>query len=77
METRTELSEYKGHTLLSLIETDSDRFPTKFSFGKKKAQMIMANIETIRAFATEGNTESVAPRVPSVVPGVPLPPGGV
>ena len=76
METRTELSEYKGHTLLSLIETDSDRFPTKFSFGKKKAQMIMANIEAVKRLA-EGNTESVAPRVPSVVPGVPLPPGGV
>jgi len=76
METRIELGEYKGHTFLSIIETNTETYPTKFGFGRKKAQMIMANIDAVKRLA-EGNTESVAPRVPSVVPGVPLPPGGV
>lgn len=69
METTTEIGEYKGHELLSIIETDSDKYPTKLSFGKKKAKMILSQLEAIKAFAEEDN-ESAEPRATAV----PLPP---
>ena len=44
-----EYGEYKGHKLLKLFDANDSRFP--FSFGKKKAKLIMANLDAVRQFA--------------------------
>ncbi len=50
------IGEYKGHKTIALVEegkTD-DKFP--FSFGLKKAKLILANFEEIKKFI-EDNKE--------------------
>ena len=46
-----EFSEYKGNKMIVLKRTAEDNFP--FSFGKKKAQLIVENYEAIKKFAEE------------------------
>lgn len=54
-ETKTEVEtgEFKGSPTLTIHELDDkgSRKPYPFSFGKKKAQMILANIEEIKKFS--------------------------
>ncbi|HIH38775.1 hypothetical protein J4460_03285 [Candidatus Woesearchaeota archaeon] len=47
--------EYKGHKTISLLEEGvevSDKYPP-FSFGVKKAKLILENIEDIKKFVEE------------------------
>ena len=47
--------EYKGHKTISLLEEgveESDKYPP-FSFGVKKAKLILENIEDIKKFVEE------------------------
>ena len=44
-------SEYKGHKLIVLKSDEESRYP--FSFGKKKAKLIVENFEAIKVFAEE------------------------
>ena len=55
-----EYSEYKGHKLIVLKSDEGSRYP--FSFGKKKARLIVENFEAIKAFAEadEAPAEEVA-----------------
>jgi len=51
----TKIGEFKGHKTISLYEGEvetSDKFPP-FSFGVKKAELILKNIEDIRKFVEE------------------------
>jgi len=43
-----EESEYKGNPVLVLKNTDEDRYP--FSFGVKKAKLMLEHLEDIRKF---------------------------
>lgn len=49
------LEEYKGNKMISLMEKEEDRFP--FTFGVKKAKLILAHIEEIRKFVDEYKKE--------------------
>ena len=42
-------TEYKGNPMLVIRNGEQDKFP--FQFGLRKAQMILANLEAIQAFA--------------------------
>ncbi len=46
-----EYEEFKGNKLIVLKRDENDRFP--FKFGKRKAKMIVDNIEAIKKFAEE------------------------
>ncbi|MBS3174753.1 hypothetical protein J4440_02635 [Candidatus Woesearchaeota archaeon] len=50
----TKIGEYKGHKMISLIEEgkESDKYPP-FSFGVKKAKLILENLEDIKKFVEE------------------------
>lgn len=43
-----ELGNYKGNPTIALTWNDKDKFP--FTFGAKKARLILANLDAIRAF---------------------------
>jgi hypothetical protein len=53
--TEVEITEYKGSPTITIheLEESGARRPYPFSFGKKKAQMIINHIEEIKAFANE------------------------
>lgn len=46
-----EYSEYKGHKTIVLKGETNSRYP--FSFGKRKAQLIVENFDEIKKFAEE------------------------
>lgn len=46
-----EISEYKGHKILSLKRDVTARFP--FSFGVSKAKLILEHIEEIKLFVAQ------------------------
>lgn len=46
-----EESEYKGNALLVLRNTEEDRYP--FSFGYKKAKLIIEHFEDIKKFVAK------------------------
>lgn len=50
-----EESEYKGNPLLVLKNTAEDRYP--FSFGIKKAKLIIEHIEDIKKFVAKNDKE--------------------
>ena len=69
MKTSAFLSKYQGHDILTLKATEETKYPTTIGFGKKKAQMILANIEVIRAFVSDQSpTTPVAEATQAVVP---------
>ena len=49
-----EFEEYKGNKMIVLKRNAEDKYA--FKFGVKKAELIVANFEAIKAFA-EGKTE--------------------
>lgn len=53
--TITEKSEYKGNATISIIELDEEgnKKPYPFSFGKKKAKLIVKHLEHIKKFVEE------------------------
>jgi hypothetical protein len=49
-----EYSEYQGKPVITLKKDPDDRYP--FSFGKAKAKLIVENIDAIKKFSEEGET---------------------
>lgn len=47
--------EFKGHKTITLMRTEDDKYP--FTFGVAKARLILENLEAIREFVDEGETE--------------------
>lgn len=43
--------EFKGNKTIGLKRTEEDEYP--FTFGKKKAQLIVTHMDEIKAFAEE------------------------
>lgn len=58
MEKKVVLGEYKGKPILSLYREDDNESKYPFSFGQKKAQMIVQNFEEIKRFA-QSNADSL------------------
>jgi len=54
-----EESEYKGNPVLVLKYTEEDRFP--FSFGVKKAKLMLEHLEDIKKFVAKHDTETKKP----------------
>ena len=50
-----EESEYKGNPVLVLKNTPEDRFP--FSFGVKKAKLLMEHLDDIKKFIAKHDKE--------------------
>ena len=50
-----EISEYQGKPVIALREKPEDQYP--FSFGYKKAKMILENIEAIKEFLSKCESE--------------------
>lgn len=48
-------SEYKGRPMLVLKRDEDDKFP--FSFGLKKAKLVVENIEEIKKFVEKHDKE--------------------
>lgn len=46
-----EYDEFKGNKLIVLKRDDADQYP--FKFGKRKAQLILENLEEVKKFAEE------------------------
>ena len=49
---------YKGHKIIKLSKDTDDKYP--FSFGLAKAELILANIEEIKAFVADAKKEGDA-----------------
>lgn len=49
-----ERGEYKGKPLLIIRRSEDDKYP--FSFGVSKAKLIVENIEEIKKFVEENNS---------------------
>ncbi len=50
-----EYTEFKGNKIIVLKRSEDDNYP--FSFGKRKAQLIIENFEEIKKFAEEDQKE--------------------
>lgn len=51
-----EESEYKGNPMIVLKNNEEDRYP--FSFGLKKAKLILAHLEDIKKFVEKNDKEN-------------------
>lgn len=51
----TEISEFKGNKVIKLKRSEDDQYP--FTFGVKKAELIVANIDAIKSFVEENKEE--------------------
>jgi len=49
------VGEYKGNKTISLKENNEDKYP--FSFGYKKAKLIIENLDSIRQFVDDAEKE--------------------
>jgi len=55
----SKIGEYKGHKTISLLENGaeiSDKYPP-FSFGIKKAKLIIGHMEDIKKFVEENDVK--------------------
>lgn len=52
-----ERGEYRGEPFLTITSDEKGAFPTKISFGRRKAQLILDNLREIRKFAADGPSE--------------------
>jgi hypothetical protein len=50
-----EKSEFKGRPVIKLLRNEEDEYP--FTFGLKKAQLILENINEINSFVEENKEE--------------------
>jgi hypothetical protein len=57
-----EETEFKGNPVLSLKNNENDRYP--FTFGLKKAQLILQHIEDIERFVEKNAQEEEQPPPP-------------
>ena len=48
-------SEYKGNPMFVIKNTEDDKFP--FSFGVKKAKLILEHVESIKKFVEKNDKE--------------------
>lgn len=48
-----EFGVYRGEPFMSLSTDERGTFPTKISFGKAKARLILAHLKEIRKFAAD------------------------
>jgi len=48
-----EFGEFKGNKMIKLISSEDQEGKWPFSFGKRKAKLIVENIEEIKKFAEE------------------------
>lgn len=53
-----EESEYKGNPVLVLKNAEDDRYP--FTFGVKKAKLMLEHIEEIKKFVAKNDKEKTA-----------------
>lgn len=53
-----EESEYKGNAVLVLKNSEDDRYP--FTFGVKKAKLMLEHIEEIKKFVAKNDKEKPA-----------------
>lgn len=60
METRIDMSEYKGQPIMSIVDSRETTYPTRIGFGVKKAKMLLANLNAIKAFV-EANDKKEMP----------------
>lgn len=51
-----EITEFKGNKVIQLKKDEEEKYP--YSFGKKKAKLIVENYEAIKKFAEEAEEES-------------------
>lgn len=51
-----EESEYKGNPVLILKNSDEDRYP--FTFGVKKAKLMLEHIEEVKKFVAKHDKEA-------------------
>ena len=54
-----EIGEFKGNPVISLKNTEKDRYP--FTFGVKKAQLVLEHIEDIKQFVEKHAEEEQPP----------------
>jgi hypothetical protein len=47
--------EYKGHQTITLKRNEEDKFP--FSFGVAKAKLVVANLNAIKKFIEDNDSE--------------------
>lgn len=47
----TEISTFKGKSILSIKRSSDDKYP--FSFGVQKAKLILGNVEAIKNFVAD------------------------
>ena len=54
---KAEIGTYKGHEVITLFFPKDEKtgIQRRFSFGRKKAELILENIEDIRVFVEGGN----------------------
>lgn len=50
-----EFDEFKGNKMIVIKRSEDDPYP--FKFGKNKAKMILENLDAIKAFAEEEDSE--------------------
>jgi hypothetical protein len=48
--TRAEVTTFKEHPVIALVYKDANGVERRFSFGKKKAKLILAHVDDIRVF---------------------------
>ncbi|OGP14757.1 MAG: hypothetical protein A3F89_01555 [Deltaproteobacteria bacterium RIFCSPLOWO2_12_FULL_50_11] len=57
-----EESEYKGNPVIVLKNNEDDRYP--FTFGLKKAKLVLEHIEDIKKFVEKNDKEQPPPSDP-------------
>lgn len=48
------IGKFKGHNVISLVSKDADGKERLFTFGLKKARLIMENLDDIKVFVEKG-----------------------
>lgn len=61
METRIDMSEYNGHNIMSVVENNDTKYPSRISFGVAKARIILANIKAIESFVEANSLNDAGP----------------
>lgn len=51
-----EKDEFKGNKVIKLKRSEDDQYP--FTFGVKKAELIVANIDAIKSFVEENQVKT-------------------
>lgn len=57
MKSHPEVGEFKKHPVFSIVTVDKDGAERRFTFGVKKAQMIIEHLEALKAFVEANRTD--------------------